>query len=66
MEAIGKSNVFVIESSVFFCFFNSINFVENALLEQLPPPPQIELVVDKPHLMNVLRRPLVRIRRKSE
>lgn len=31
---------------------------------QLPPPPQIELVVDKPHLMNVLRRPLVRIRRK--
>uniref|UniRef100_A0A1A9X2K2 PH domain-containing protein n=1 Tax=Glossina brevipalpis TaxID=37001 RepID=A0A1A9X2K2_9MUSC len=28
----------------------------------LPPPPQIELVVDKPHLMNVLRRPLVRIR----
>ena len=31
---------------------------------QLPPPPQIELVVDKPHLMNVLRRPLVRIRRR--
>uniref|UniRef100_A0A182VX37 Uncharacterized protein n=1 Tax=Anopheles minimus TaxID=112268 RepID=A0A182VX37_9DIPT len=29
---------------------------------QLPPPPQIELVVDKPHLMGVLRRPIVRIR----
>uniref|UniRef100_A0A182YF23 Odorant receptor n=1 Tax=Anopheles stephensi TaxID=30069 RepID=A0A182YF23_ANOST len=28
----------------------------------LPPPPQIELVVDKPHLMGVLRRPVVRIR----
>ncbi|EGK96317.1 AGAP013121-PB [Anopheles gambiae str. PEST] len=31
--------------------------------EELPPPPQIELVVDKPHLMGVLRRPIVRIRR---
>lgn len=31
---------------------------------KLPPPPQIELVVDKPHLMGVLRRPIVRIRRK--
>lgn len=34
------------------------------LILQLPPPPQIELVVDKPHLMGVLRRPIVRIRRK--
>ncbi|XP_037913712.1 uncharacterized protein LOC119653214 [Hermetia illucens] len=34
----------------------------NAITKTLPPPPQIELVVDKPHLMNVLRRPLVRIR----
>lgn len=33
-----------------------------AITKTLPPPPQIELVVDKPHLMNVLRRPLVRIR----
>lgn len=35
----------------------------DAITKTLPPPPQIELVVDKPHLMNVLRRPLVRIRR---
>ncbi|XP_055385117.1 uncharacterized protein LOC129614505 [Condylostylus longicornis] len=34
----------------------------NAITKTLPPPPQIELVMDKPHLMNVLRRPLVRIR----
>ncbi|XP_037949033.1 uncharacterized protein LOC119680338 isoform X2 [Teleopsis dalmanni] len=34
----------------------------DAITKTLPPPPQIELVVDKPHLMNVLRRPLVRIR----
>ncbi|ALC46113.1 CG11000 [Drosophila busckii] len=34
----------------------------DAISKTLPPPPQIELVVDKPHLMNVLRRPLVRIR----
>ncbi|XP_023169980.1 uncharacterized protein LOC111598793 isoform X1 [Drosophila hydei] len=33
-----------------------------AITKTLPPPPQIELVVDKPQLMNVLRRPLVRIR----
>ncbi|ETN62298.1 hypothetical protein AND_006012 [Anopheles darlingi] len=31
-------------------------------VEALPPPPQIELVVDKPHLLGVLRRPIVRIR----
>lgn len=31
---------------------------------QLPPAPQIELIVDKPHLSAVVRRPLVRIRRK--
>ncbi|XP_068156836.1 uncharacterized protein [Drosophila tropicalis] len=34
----------------------------DAITKTLPPPPQIELVVDKPQLMNVLRRPLVRIR----
>ncbi|XP_061508454.1 uncharacterized protein LOC11175992 [Anopheles gambiae] len=33
-----------------------------AITKTLPPPPQIELVVDKPHLMGVLRRPIVRIR----
>lgn len=38
----------------------------DAITKTLPPPPQIELVVDKPHLMNVLRRPLVRIRREYE
>lgn len=38
----------------------------DAITKTLPPPPQIELVVDKPQLMNVLRRPLVRIRRKYE
>lgn len=32
---------------------------------QLPPAPQIELIVDKPHLSAVVRRPLVRIRRES-
>lgn len=36
----------------------------NSVVLQLPPAPQIELVVDKPHLTGVLRRPLVRIRRK--
>lgn len=38
----------------------------DAITKTLPPPPQIELVVDKPHLMNVLRRPLVRIRREYQ
>ncbi|KAL5285567.1 hypothetical protein ACFFRR_007336 [Megaselia abdita] len=33
-----------------------------AITKTLPPPPQIELVVDKPNIMNVLKRPLVRIR----
>lgn len=33
-----------------------------AITKTLPPPPQIELVVDKPHAMGVLRRPIVRIR----
>ncbi|CAO1424991.1 unnamed protein product [Diamesa serratosioi] len=36
-----------------------------AITKTLPPPPQIELVVDKPHLMGVLRRPIVRIRPSS-
>lgn len=40
-----------------------INTYYGWFLVQLPPPPQIELVVDKPHLMGVLRRPIVRIRR---
>lgn len=49
-----------------YCYINSINNVEIIYfwLLQLPPPPQIELVVDKPHLNGVVRRPLVRIRRK--
>lgn len=42
----------------------NLNITLYRITFQLPPPPQIELVVDKPHLMNVLRRPLVRIRRK--
>lgn len=32
---------------------------------QLPPPPQIELILNKPTL-GVLRRPIVRIRRKDK
>ncbi|KAG4075548.1 hypothetical protein HA402_003373 [Bradysia odoriphaga] len=33
-----------------------------AITKTLPPPPQIELIVDKPHLKGVVHRPLVRIR----
>ncbi|XP_059611094.1 uncharacterized protein LOC132258016 [Phlebotomus argentipes] len=34
----------------------------SAISKTLPPPPQIELIVDKPNLIGVLKRPLVRIR----
>lgn len=64
------SIIFIIPLSVFtwgrLSLNQSLHIICSNILSmlQLPPPPQIELVVDKPHLMGVLRRPLVRIRRK--
>lgn len=49
--------------NILYIFFITIYYLFFSFL-QLPPPPQIELVLDKPHLMGVLRRPIVRIRRK--
>lgn len=39
-----------------------VNFVSSSTTFQLPPAPQIELVIDNPHLQGVLKRPLVRVR----
>lgn len=66
VDAITKtvSQNFDVYTEKLIVFTNTFPF--STFLLQLPPPPQIELVVDKPHLMNVLRRPLVRIRRKFQ
>lgn len=60
------NSVFLVHGkSFFFGSFEKIIFLSFSFFTiQLPPPPQIELVLDKPHLMGVLRRPIVRIRRK--
>ena len=46
----------------FFCGGNGALIFPFIYL-QLPPPPQIELVLDRPHLLGILKRPIVRIRR---
>lgn len=45
----------------FFIVFFSI---DKTTQTQLPPPPTIELIVDKRHLLGILKRPIVRVRRK--
>lgn len=64
IAAIAKTVSFFFVLSLFYDITIRFVFLLETTQPQLPPPPTIELIVDKRHLLGILKRPIVRVRRK--